>query len=109
MYKTFFKYVLQSIAGMLGLSVYILADTFFISVCSGSDGLAVLNLMRQDTASATPRRRRQITTSSSRLPGVYCSVFLSFLAVCSIRKRFSGFWERMPDLQSWDGPICASS
>ena len=45
MYKTFFKYVLQSIAGMLGLSVYILADTFFISVCSGSDGLAVLNLM----------------------------------------------------------------
>ena len=45
MYKTFFKYVLQSIAGMLGLSVYIPADTFFISVCSGSDGLAVLNLM----------------------------------------------------------------
>lgn len=45
MYKTFFKYVLQSIAGMLGLSVYILADTFFISVCAGSNGLAVLNLV----------------------------------------------------------------
>lgn len=45
MISMFFRYVSQSIAGMLGLSVYILADTFFISVCSGSDGLAVLNLV----------------------------------------------------------------
>ena len=32
-------------AGMLGISVYILADTYFISVYSGADGLAVLNLI----------------------------------------------------------------
>lgn len=30
---------------MMGQSVYILADTFFISVSSGADGLAVLNLI----------------------------------------------------------------
>ena len=41
----FLKYTLQSMAGMIGISVYILADTFFISVYSGADGLAVLNLI----------------------------------------------------------------
>ena len=45
MLKQFFKYIFQSIAGMIGISVYILADTFFISVRSGADGLAVLNLI----------------------------------------------------------------
>ena len=35
----------QSVAGMIGISVYVLADTFFISVYSGADGLAVLNLI----------------------------------------------------------------
>ena len=45
MLKQFFKYIFQSIAGMIGISVYILADTFFISVHSGADGLAVLNLI----------------------------------------------------------------
>lgn len=32
MLKRFSKYVLQSVAGMIGLSVYILADTFFIAI-----------------------------------------------------------------------------
>ena len=45
MRKQFFHYTIQSIAGMIGISVYILADTFFISVHSGADGLAVLNLI----------------------------------------------------------------
>ena len=45
MFKEFYKYISQSIAGMIGISVYILADTFFISVHSGADGLAVLNLI----------------------------------------------------------------
>lgn len=40
----FFKYVLQNVAGMIGVSVYILADTFFISVGAGADGITVLNL-----------------------------------------------------------------
>ena len=30
---------------MIGISIYVLADTFFISVYSGADGLAVLNLI----------------------------------------------------------------
>ena len=41
----YLKYILQSVAGMLGLSAYILADTFFISVKSGPDGLAILNII----------------------------------------------------------------
>ena len=45
MLKRFSKYVLQSVAGMIGLSVYILADTFFIAYSSGADGLAALNLI----------------------------------------------------------------
>lgn len=45
MLKRFTKYVTQSITGMIGISIYILADTFFISVYSGADGLAVLNLI----------------------------------------------------------------
>ena len=45
MLQKFFKYIFQSMAGMLGISVYILADTYFISVYSGADGLAVLNLI----------------------------------------------------------------
>ena len=40
----FIKYVSLGILGMLGLSCYILADTFFIANRLGSDGLASLNL-----------------------------------------------------------------
>ena len=43
--KQFFKYVLQSAAGMIGISIYILADTFFIAEYSGADGLTLLNLV----------------------------------------------------------------
>ena len=43
--KNFIHYVSHSIAGMIGISVYILADTYFIASYSGSDGLAVLNLV----------------------------------------------------------------
>ena len=45
MLKKFIGYIMQSVAGMIGISVYVLADTFFISVQSGTDGLAVLNLI----------------------------------------------------------------
>lgn len=44
-YRNFLNTFFQSMAGMLGISVYILADTYFISVYSGADGLAVLNLI----------------------------------------------------------------
>ncbi|MGV8979703.1 MATE family efflux transporter [Clostridium sp.] len=42
--KTFFRYVYTNIIGMIGLSCYILADTFFISKEFGADGLTSLNL-----------------------------------------------------------------
>ena len=43
--KLFAKYVSQNILGMLGISVYILADTFFISMAEGTDGITALNLV----------------------------------------------------------------
>ena len=45
MFHKFLKYISQSISGMIGVSVYILADTFFISYKCGADGLAALNLI----------------------------------------------------------------
>lgn len=43
--KEFAKYVSQNILAMIGISCYILADTFFISISQGSDGLTALNLV----------------------------------------------------------------
>ena len=43
-FSEFIKYVSSNVLGMVGLSCYILADTFFISKGLGSDGLAALNL-----------------------------------------------------------------
>ncbi len=43
--KVFVKYVSQNILGMLGISAYILADTFFISKSAGADGITALNLV----------------------------------------------------------------
>ena len=42
--KEFVRYVTFSILGQLGISCYILADTFFISKGLGADGLTALNL-----------------------------------------------------------------
>jgi putative MATE family efflux protein len=42
--KEFFQYVILNICGMIGLSCYILADTFFISNGLGVNGLTALNL-----------------------------------------------------------------
>ena len=43
--KKFIKYVSQNILGMLGMSAYILADTFFISQAEGARGITALNLV----------------------------------------------------------------
>ena len=43
-FSTFFRYVIMNVLGMVGLSCYILADTFFIAKGLGSDGLTALNL-----------------------------------------------------------------
>lgn len=42
--RTYFKYVTHNVLGMIGLSCYILADTFFIASGVGADGLTALNL-----------------------------------------------------------------
>ena len=44
MRNSFFKYVFFNIVSTLGVSVYILIDTYFISKGMGADGLASLNL-----------------------------------------------------------------
>ncbi len=41
--KIFIKYVSLNVMGMLGLSSYILADTFFVAKAMGTNGLAALN------------------------------------------------------------------
>ncbi len=42
--KEFSQYVILNICGMIGLSCYILADTFFVSSGLGANGLTALNL-----------------------------------------------------------------
>jgi len=44
-YQTFARYVSLNVLSMLGLSLYILADTFFIANGVGSSGLVALNLV----------------------------------------------------------------
>ena len=45
LYRTFIKYVSLNILSMIGLSCYILADTYFIAAGVGSMGVAALNLV----------------------------------------------------------------
>lgn len=42
--KEYAKYTSLNVAGMLGISCYILADTFFVSKGLGAEGLAALNI-----------------------------------------------------------------
>ena len=42
--KNFTRYVSLNILGMIGMSCYILADTFFVANGLGADGLTALNL-----------------------------------------------------------------
>ena len=43
-FQEFLRYSLLNMLGMIGLSCYILADTFFVSKGLGTKGLAALNL-----------------------------------------------------------------
>lgn len=43
--KQFIRYVSQNMLGMLGMSLYILADTYFISKAVGADGITALNFV----------------------------------------------------------------
>lgn len=43
--KLFFIYVAQNIMGIVGMSAYYFADTYFIAKAAGADGLTALNLI----------------------------------------------------------------
>ena len=43
--REFAKYVSQNVFAMIGMSAYILADTFFISQAVGANGITALNLV----------------------------------------------------------------
>ena len=43
--RRFAVYVFQNILGMIGVSAYVLADTFFISIAEGARGITALNLV----------------------------------------------------------------
>ena len=43
--RQFIRYVSQNMLGMLGMSLYILADTFFIAKAVGANGITALNLV----------------------------------------------------------------
>ena len=100
MFHKFLKYISQSISGMIGVSVYILADTFFISYKCGADGLAALNLILpvfglvfaigsmiappHDTISAQPKVHLRTTILPSPSSGVSYAAFL----LCSPESSF---------------------
>lgn len=42
--KQYGRYTFLNVLGMIGLSCYILADTYFVALGLGSSGLAALNL-----------------------------------------------------------------
>lgn len=44
MIRELYKYIFRNVVGMIGISVYVLADTIFISKAGGTDGITVLNL-----------------------------------------------------------------
>lgn len=44
MEKQLRRYILPNILAMVGISCYVLADTFFISLQAGADGITALNL-----------------------------------------------------------------
>ena len=104
MLKKFIKYVSQNMLGMVGMSVYILADTYFISVAVGADGITALNLVlpiyniifaigaMMGVGSAirfvVERNKKSPDADgyfSMRLCGLLSSVCFLFLSVCFFR------------------------
>ena len=51
--KDFSKYVSLNILGMIGVSFYILADTYYIAKALGATGIAALNFAIRFSASSS--------------------------------------------------------
>ena len=89
--KQFFRYVSQNILGMIGVSAYILADTFFIAQAQGADGIAALNLVLPVYSlifALGAKRSRSLITSSTICANSGCPVGSPFPA----KVIASGFW-----------------
>ena len=101
MFHKFLKYISQSISGMIGVSVYILADTFFISYKCGADGLAALNLILPvfglvfaigsmiGIGSAT---RYNISTAKGSPSDYYFTQSIFWCLICSIPFMLTGIF-----------------
>lgn len=63
--KEFRHYVALNICGMIGLSCYILADTFFVSKDLGADGLTALNLARKEMFREMRRKRQKLSVEKT--------------------------------------------
>jgi hypothetical protein len=50
---------------MIGLSCYILADTFFVSKDLGADGLTALNLARKEMFREMRRKRQKLSVEKT--------------------------------------------
>lgn len=98
--KMFAKYVSQNIMGMIGISLYILADTFFISRAQGADGITALNLVLPlyslifaigsmiGVGSAT--RFKILRAKKDSVADTYFTNALSFACICSIPFMLAG-------------------
>ena len=101
MFHKFLKYISQSISGMIGVSIYILADTFFISYKCGADGLAALNLILPvfglifaigsmiGIGSAT---RYSISTAKGAPSDYYFTQSIFWCLICSIPFMLTGIF-----------------
>ena len=101
MFRKFLKYISQSISGMIGVSIYILADTFFISYKCGADGLAALNLILPvfglvfaigsmiGIGSAT---RYNISTAKGSPSDYYFTQSIFWCLICSIPFMLTGIF-----------------
>lgn len=99
-FRDFLRYAGLSVLGMLGVSCYILADTYFIAQGLGTDGLAALNLiiplfslllgaasligvgagMRYAVADARGKREEADQAFSQGLGLLLCFAFIYFLS-----------------------------
>ena len=102
--KNFSKYVSQNILGMIGFSCYVLADSYFISIAKGADGLTALNLVMPlysiifsigemigvgsaiRYAISKIKKDADADDSGMHLYGVYCQACYSFLPEYSFRQ-----------------------
>lgn len=123
--KNFIHYVSHSVAAMIGISIYILADTYFIASYAGTDGLAVLNLVLPlyglmnalgsmlGIGSATRYSIRK--ARGKDVSSFFCSLFFGMpfsvsplcFAVFSSPGCFYNFLAQTVHFKSWESPMFA--